>query len=152
LWHFIQKIKCDFNYTVCNRASASGDSGNIYFQSVIEWQTKIYFDGTCSVVRVDTAADNWFVLNVNNRRKLVQHSSLQLWNRVYFSYVLAGIAQSVQRQATSWKAKESGFDFRQGQQIFLFSTASRPVLEPIQPPVNCIGSLFPGGKTAGAWN
>jgi hypothetical protein len=35
----------------------------------------------------------------------------------------------------------------QRQQIFLFSTASRPTLGPIQPPVRCVpGALSPGVK------
>jgi hypothetical protein len=34
--------------------------------------------------------------------------------------------------------------------IFLFSAASRLVLGPIQPPVQCVpGGYFPGGKVAG---
>jgi hypothetical protein len=32
-----------------------------------------------------------------------------------------------------WTAKEMGFDFQQGQEIFLFFTASRLALKPTQP-------------------
>jgi hypothetical protein len=52
--------------------------------------------------------------------------------------------------ATYWMTKESEFDSRQGQDIFLFSTAFRPVLGPTQPP-NQWGD-FPGGKAAGPWS
>jgi hypothetical protein len=41
----------------------------------------------------------------------------------------------------------SGFYSRQGQEIFLYSTASRPALGPTQPPVQC---PFPVGKAPGA--
>jgi hypothetical protein len=42
------------------------------------------------------------------------------------------IAQSVQRRATGSTAEESGVGFRQGQEMFLLTTASRPVLGLIQ--------------------
>jgi hypothetical protein len=45
------------------------------------------------------------------------------------------IAQSVQRWATDWTIRVLGFDSRRGLWIFLFTTASRRALEPIQPPI-----------------
>jgi hypothetical protein len=38
------------------------------------------------------------------------------------------IAQLVWRQATGWTVDESGFDYRQEQQILLVSKASGPIL------------------------
>jgi hypothetical protein len=44
----------------------------------------------------------------------------------------------------------TGFDFRQGQEIFLLSTASRPALGPTQPPIQSVpGVLSPGVKRPG---
>jgi hypothetical protein len=48
---------------------------------------------------------------------------------------------------TTW---ESTFDSQQGQQIFLFSRASRPALRPTQPPIQWVpGSLPPAVKRPG---
>lgn len=43
------------------------------------------------------------------------------------------ISWSVSKPTTAWTTEESGFDFRQGQEIFQFFTASILVLEPNQP-------------------
>jgi hypothetical protein len=45
-----------------------------------------------------------------------------------------------------WTAKESGFDFQQGQGTFLFFTASRLALEPTLPMGT--GAYIHGGKAA----
>jgi hypothetical protein len=43
-----------------------------------------------------------------------------------------------------------GLEFREGLRIFLFTTASRPVLEPTQPPIQWVpGSLSLGVKRQG---
>jgi hypothetical protein len=48
------------------------------------------------------------------------------------------------------RAGRSGFDSRQGQEIFLFSTASRPPLGPTQPPIKWVpSSISPGLKRVG---
>jgi hypothetical protein len=45
---------------------------------------------------------------------------------------------------------QPGFDCRQGQGIFLYSTAARPALEPTQPPIQWVsGALSPGVKRPG---
>jgi len=44
--------------------------------------------------------------------------------------------------ATGWTIGVRGFDTRRGLGIFLVSTASRPALRAIQPPVHCV----PGAK------
>jgi hypothetical protein len=41
-----------------------------------------------------------------------------------------GIAQSVWQRATDWSAEELGLDSWQEQEVFLFSTTSRPALAP----------------------
>jgi hypothetical protein len=46
--------------------------------------------------------------------------------------------------------EESLFNFRQMQEIFLFSKASRRDLLSTQSTIKCEGDLFTGGKTAGA--
>jgi hypothetical protein len=48
------------------------------------------------------------------------------------------IAQSVQRWAAGWTIGVLGFDFRRGLGIFLFTTASRTVLGPTQPPIQWV--------------
>jgi hypothetical protein len=48
------------------------------------------------------------------------------------------------------RAGRQGFDSRQGQEIFLFSTASRPALGPTQPPTQWVaGALSLGVKRPG---
>jgi hypothetical protein len=48
------------------------------------------------------------------------------------------------------RAGRPRFNSRQGQEIFLLSTASRPVLGSIHPPVKY--DISPGGKAAGTWS
>jgi hypothetical protein len=43
------------------------------------------------------------------------------------------------------RAGRPGFDSRQGQEIFLYSTASRQVLGSTQPPTQWVPGLFPWG-------
>jgi hypothetical protein len=43
------------------------------------------------------------------------------------------------------QAERPGIDSQQGQEAFLFSTTSRTILEPTQPPIQCVpGSLSRG--------
>jgi hypothetical protein len=42
------------------------------------------------------------------------------------------------------------FDSRQGQEMFLYRTASRPALGPTQPSIQWIPAVLPMGKEAGA--
>jgi hypothetical protein len=52
--------------------------------------------------------------------------------------------------ATRLWAGRPGLDSRQGQEFFLVSIASRPALEPIQPPMRWVqGCFIPVGKAAG---
>jgi hypothetical protein len=61
------------------------------------------------------------------------------------------IAQSLQRLATGWKIGVLGFDSRRGLVIILFTTASRTVLGPTQPPIQWIpGALSLGVKRSGS--
>jgi hypothetical protein len=53
--------------------------------------------------------------------------------------------------ALGYGLDDRGFESRQGMGIFLFTTASRPALRPIQPPIQWVpGALSLGGKAAGA--
>jgi hypothetical protein len=61
----------------------------------------------------------------------------------------AVIAQSVQRQAMGWIVEETGFDSRNEQEVFPFSTAFRLVLGPNQPPIQWFSGHFPRNKEAG---
>jgi hypothetical protein len=46
---------------------------------------------------------------------------------------------------------DRGFDSEQGLRIFFFTTASRPALKPIQPPIQWVpGGSFSGSKVAWA--
>jgi hypothetical protein len=55
------------------------------------------------------------------------------------------------RYSDGLRAGRPGFDSRQGQEIFLFSTASRSALRPTQPPMQWVlVAFFPAGKTPGA--
>jgi hypothetical protein len=70
----------------------------------------------------------------------------------YFLHNLVGsrIAQLVQQWSVGFKAKESGFDSWQGQEIFHFSTASRRALELTQPSIQwMLGALSLGIKQPG---
>jgi hypothetical protein len=62
------------------------------------------------------------------------------------------LTQSVQRWATGWMIGVLGFDSRRGLWIFLFTTASRTVLGPTQPPVQWVPGAHPRGKAAGTWS
>jgi hypothetical protein len=53
--------------------------------------------------------------------------------------------QSVYLLAKGWTVEESEFDSRQGQEIFLFSTASMPSLAPTEPSIQWTPGLFPWG-------
>jgi hypothetical protein len=58
-----------------------------------------------------------------------------------------GIAQSV---SDGLRAGRPGFDFRQGREILLYSSASRPALGPTQPPIQRVpGVLSPVVKRPG---
>jgi hypothetical protein len=48
------------------------------------------------------------------------------------------ISHSVQRWATGWTIGVLSFDSRLGLGIFLFTTVSRPTLEPTQPPIQWV--------------
>jgi hypothetical protein len=54
----------------------------------------------------------------------------------------AMIAQSVQRWATDWTIGVLGFDSRRRLGVFLFTTASRTVLEPIQLPIQWVAGAL----------
>jgi hypothetical protein len=60
------------------------------------------------------------------------------------------IAQSVHLWATGWTIGVLGFDSRRGLGIYLFTTASRTVLGPTQPPIQWVrGALSLGVKRLG---
>jgi hypothetical protein len=52
------------------------------------------------------------------------------------------IAQSVQRWAMGWPIGVQGFDSRRELGIFLFTSASRTALGPIQPPIQCVPGVL----------
>jgi hypothetical protein len=51
--------------------------------------------------------------------------------------------------ATRYGLDGPGIEFRWGRD---FPHPSRPALGPMQPPIQWVPGLFPGGKTAGAWS
>jgi hypothetical protein len=60
----------------------------------------------------------------------------------------AGRAQSVER--LGYELDDRGFESRQRLEIFPFATASRTVLRPTQPPIQCLrGVLSLGVKRTG---
>jgi hypothetical protein len=61
------------------------------------------------------------------------------------------IVQSVGRLAMGWTTKRSEFGVPKGARIF--TSPCRPDrLRSIQPPIQWVPGLFPGGKAAGAWS
>jgi hypothetical protein len=60
-------------------------------------------------------------------------------------FLRAVIAQSVQRWATGWMIGVLGFDSRWRLGIFLFTTAPRTALGPVQPPIRWV----PGAPSLG---
>jgi hypothetical protein len=80
-------------------------------------------------------------MNGTSRRCREMRSSDELLNR------RAVVAQSVWCSATGWTIGVLGFDSQRGLGIFLFTTASRPALEPAQPPIQWVpGALSLGIK------
>jgi len=62
-------------------------------------------------------------------------------------FLRAVLAQSILRLATGWTVGVLAFDYRREMGIFLFTTASRPVLWSTQPPIQWVpGALSPGEK------
>lgn len=54
-------------------------------------------------------------------------------------------------QIKGWAAEESGFDFWQGKEIFIFSITSRLALVPTQPPIQrALVAVSSRGRAAGA--
>jgi hypothetical protein len=59
-----------------------------------------------------------------------------LYNVLFLHTTICTSSSVVQRWATGWMF--GGFESRQGMGIFFFSTASRPALEPTQPPIQWV--------------
>jgi hypothetical protein len=71
------------------------------------------------------------VLNLTDKEQLQQHK--------YFKHTnWKGLIRSSKRWATSWTIGVLGFDCRRGLGIFLFTTASRTVQGPTQPPIQWV--------------
>jgi hypothetical protein len=82
-------------------------------------------------------------------RMLSKFFPIQFLN--YYRRTIPGVAfrrpQSVQRWATGWTIGVLGFDSLRGLGIFLFTTVSRTVLGPTQPPLQWVrGALSLGVK------
>jgi hypothetical protein len=64
---------------------------------------------------------------------------------------MAGSQDLLSRYSDGIQAGRPGFVYRQWQEIFLYSTASRPALGPTQPPIYSVPKAFsPGLKLSGA--
>jgi hypothetical protein len=63
------------------------------------------------------------------------------------SFVLI-VGYLIEGQGARYKLDGPEFESRRGRN---FSYPSRPALGPIQPPIQCVPGLFPGGKAAGTW-
>ena len=59
------------------------------------------------------------------------------------------ISQGIIKIATHHGLESPGIESRWGRD---FGHTSRPVLEPIQPNIQWVPGLFPGGKPAGVWH
>jgi hypothetical protein len=56
-----------------------------------------------------------------------------------------GIFKQMQHQARSWMTEESGFDYPEGQKIFIFGTVSREALGPTQLPIQRLWGVLSSG-------
>jgi hypothetical protein len=87
--------------------------------------------------------DCYDVFGTGNLREVICPlvSALNLWYRMITTEVSI---------ATGCGLGRPGIDFRQGQEIFVYSTASRPALRPSQSPIQWVpGALSPGVKRLG---
>jgi hypothetical protein len=72
-----------------------------------------------------------------------------VYNEISSMTILAPNAW-LSRYSDELRAGRPGFNSRQGQEIFLFSTAPRPALGPTQPPIQWVpGAFSPGVKWQG---
>jgi hypothetical protein len=85
-----------------------------------------------------------FKVNLNRYTKIVFKGSIgsTILTLLYDSatvYILNSRDSCWYRgHCAGWMTEELGFDFLQGQEVFLFSTASIPALGPTQPPIQWV--------------
>jgi hypothetical protein len=72
---------------------------------------------------------------------------VEVWLHTFLTSALRRRDSSV-GIVTRLRAGRSGFDFRQGLGILLFSTAFRPALEPTQPPIQWVPGVNRPGREA----
>jgi hypothetical protein len=100
------------------------------------------------------AKKNIWRSETTRKRKLHQESFHNLhqgctntWRQVTRSTEFCTVAPNI-RGYSVWNCVPTNT----GQEIFVFSKASRLALGPTQRPLQWIPGFFPGGKTAGAWS
>jgi hypothetical protein len=70
--------------------------------------------------------------------------------RIIYIACFVGTGFEFRQFGLDWWLDDSGFGFRQGQEIFVLSETSRPSLGPTQFPIQLILMFFHGGKAIGA--
>jgi hypothetical protein len=86
--------------------------------------------------------------NGPTRRRIIIYCDVTL--SVIVRAITAGMSVD-SRYNDGLRAGRPGFDSRQGREILLFSTVSRPALGPTRPPIHWVlGTLFPAVKAARA--
>jgi hypothetical protein len=90
-------------------------------------------------IHTHTYIPNVIKINKNNKKLNI---CMCVYIYIHTPKTRVAIAQSVWRWATAWTIGILGFDSQRGLGIFLFTTTSRTVLGPTQPPIQWVPGVL----------
>jgi hypothetical protein len=110
----------------------------------------------CLLYDLEIALFLHILRNIMNKNFAIFRGILPYWVKApgNYNFIHTHEAVYLSRCSDELRTGRTGFDFRQGKDIFFYSTASRPALWPTQSPIQWVlGTLSSGGgggKAAGA--